>query len=299
MNIFVISKELKSVKQFVVFNNIRIGCIPDIITVSNHFTEFLNDFPIIVSFKFKAVSPHIHHVQILGLEQRRKPFSVLQQLMGMVAGGFPGHEIIGNRKVVGVADDAGVPDAQRGQHRRDLGRPAAVGVGQPPHRVSHDGFQPLAVLQNLAGHLIQRAAGDRGMQAGVAGDLVTAVQVPPLAGRNAVIQQQPGIEVEGAPHAVAVEQLHQAAVLHPAVIKAHCQDLVASAGETDVDILQFGPFHDCHSPFAAAPAVLARYTQGLPSRSEVNTTPLPSGVKQGCGWASCGVPWMVVQLVPW
>ena len=291
--------ELQTAGVFQIVHNLDIGRIPGIFAARHQIAEPFHLLPVGLAGKFKAVSPHIHHVQILGLEQRRKPFSVLQQLMGMVAGGFPGHEIIGNRKVVGVADDAGVPDAQRGQHRRDLGRPAAVGVGQPPHRVSHDGFQPLAVLQNLAGHLIQRAAGDRGMQAGVAGDLVTAVQVPPLAGRNAVIQQQPGIEVEGAPHAVAVEQLHQAAVLHPAVIKAHCQDLVASAGETDVDILQFGPFHDCHSPFAAAPAVLARYTQGLPSRSEVNTTPLPSGVKQGCGWASCGVPWMVVQLVPW
>ena len=100
MNIFVISKELKSVKQFVVFNNIRIGCIPDIITVSNHFTEFLNDFPIIVSFKFKAVSPDIHHVKILFFSKCHELLAKINKIMIVMTGWNPAHIVFRHRKTI-------------------------------------------------------------------------------------------------------------------------------------------------------------------------------------------------------
>ena len=189
------------------------------------------------------MAPDIHHVEILRLVQLYKSLAVLQQVVGVVAGGFPCHKIVGHRKVVGVAHHAGVADAQRGQQGGDLRCPAAVGVGKAAHGVAHDALKLHTVGQHLPGGLIQRAAGDGGMVVGMTGDLMALVQLDPLALGDALGAGQAAVQVEGAPDAVAVEQLDKAAVLQTAVIIAHRQHLMLAAGEAGVNDLRFGVVH--------------------------------------------------------
>ncbi len=95
--------------------------------------ELLYQGPVLLGAELKAVAPDIHHVEILRLVQLYKALAILQQVVGVVAGGFPCHKIVGHRKVVGVTHHAGVADAQRGQQGGDLRCPAAVGVGKAAH----------------------------------------------------------------------------------------------------------------------------------------------------------------------
>ena len=54
IDIFIIGEYLKPVKGFVVIYDFDVSSIPYIITVTNHFTEFFHNFPIVITFKFKA-----------------------------------------------------------------------------------------------------------------------------------------------------------------------------------------------------------------------------------------------------
>ena len=212
----------------------------------------------------------------------------------MVAGGFPCHKIVGHRKVVGIAHHTCVADAQRGQQGGDLRCPAAVGVGKAAHGVAHNTLQLHTVCQHLPGGLVQRAAGDGGVVVGVAGNLVPLVQLRPFAFGDALGAGQAAVQVEGAPDAVAVEQLDKAAVLQTAVIIAHRQHLVLAAGETGVNDLRFGVVHKQSLLFCQIYLKFARSTSSAGVVSCKSCCTKACAVRQApafCWWAlSCFAP---------
>ena len=228
---------------FHVVHDLDVGGVPDVLPAAQTGAERLQRGPVLLCGQLIAVAPDVHHVQVLRLVQRREPLAVLRKAVLEVAGGGPCHPVPRHAEVVAVPHHPGVPDAEGRQQSRDLRRPAAVGVGQPPHRVAHRPLQGDAVLQHLPGHLLQRAAGDGRVQTGVAGHLVAGVEVLPLGGGDPLFLPDAAVEVEGAPDAVPVEQFHQPPVLQPAVVKAHGQHLVPAPGEAGVDVLQFRSLH--------------------------------------------------------
>ena len=189
------------------------------------------------------MTPDVHQVQVLLLEQADELLTQLQQTGIVVTGRLPAVGILRQPEVPRGAHHAAVADAAHGQQRLDVLGDRAVGIAQAADGITGVLFQRAAVRQDFLHHIGQRAPGDGRVGHRMTGHLMPLVQLGNLLRLDMLRVHQTAVEVEGAANAVFVEDLHQTAVLGSAVVIGHGERLVLAAGETLINLV-----HERSSP---------------------------------------------------
>src|SRR5699024_4861202 len=77
-----------------VIDDLNVGRVPGVVFGRDHLEELFHHLPVLFAGELEPVAPDIHQVQILCFIQIGETLAVGQQVVGVVAGGFPGHEIV-------------------------------------------------------------------------------------------------------------------------------------------------------------------------------------------------------------
>ena len=171
---------------------------------------------------------------------------MVRQIVENMAGRVPVQPILRKVKPPRVLCGAGVADAQRGQHGSYGGVYLAVGVGKAAHGGLRVMLQRPAIFQHLLCGQRQRGGGHTGVAHAVGGNLMPGVQRRIFAQGDAVFALLARVQVERRLDAAAVQQRHQAAILHAPVVKAQGQCLKPSVGQNGVN-----QFHTSATVFPA------------------------------------------------
>ena len=171
------------------------------------------------------MSPDIQQLGAPGI--RQKLFRTLHDIAVVVAGGMPFQKIGGNilDPFFGMSG-AGVNDPCRAQNFLHIRR-ARTTAAQGTERIRHaahgntgGSFQIFAVFQNFFQHAHQRDLFQKRMGLGMAGDLLTVVQIERLVFLHGDVPLRAlgTAQVECTLHAVFGKDLHQTAVMDIAVV---------------------------------------------------------------------------------
>lgn len=158
-----------------VVHNLDICRVPNILLAAHFLAEGADDLPVVMLLKLVAMSPQVEQLQPEWQFPRKEAVAQLVQLRVIVmASWVEAQPFVGNLKVVGADDSAGISNAAGAQGVDGFVAVCAVRVRKAADDFAKQLFQIIAVSKNLIGNARRGNRGQRRMGQRVGCDFVAA-----------------------------------------------------------------------------------------------------------------------------